>query len=43
MIFNGYMDDVSAELSNYDIGIVASKGEVFGRVTAEYMQTEGNI
>lgn len=38
VIFNGYMDDVPAELSNYDIGIVASKGEAFGRVTAEYMQ-----
>ena len=38
VVFKGYMDDIPTQLSKYDIGIVASKGEAFGRVTAEYMQ-----
>lgn len=35
--FKGYCDNVPAKLSEYDIGIVCSKAEGFGRVTAEYM------
>lgn len=35
--FCGYCDHVPEMLAEYDIGIVASKAEGFGRVTAEYM------
>lgn len=35
--FPGYVSNVPKELSFYDIGVVASKGEAFGRITAEYM------
>lgn len=33
----GYQNDISSKLKNYDIGIMASQGEAFGRVTVEYM------
>lgn len=33
----GYRSDISSKLNDYDIGIMASKGEAFGRVTIEYM------
>ena len=35
--FCGYCDNVPEKLAEYDIGIVASKAEGFGRVTVEYM------
>ncbi len=35
--FCGYCDDVPHKLSEYDIGIVCSRAEGFGRVTVEYM------
>lgn len=35
--FCGYCNNVPEKLSEYDVGIVASKAEGFGRVTAEYM------
>lgn len=35
--FCGYCDNVPQKLSEYDIGIVCSKAEGFGRVTVEYM------
>lgn len=38
VVFKGYVGDVPAQLAEYDVGVVASKGEAFGRVTAEYMQ-----
>lgn len=33
----GYQKNIANKLSKYDIGIMASKGEAFGRVTVEYM------
>lgn len=35
--FLGARDDVHRLLSNYDLGLMCSKSEGFGRVTAEYM------
>lgn len=35
--FLGYQNNISERLKNYDIGIVCSDGEGFGRVTVEYM------
>ena len=35
--FNKYIDNFNKVIGNYDIGIVASKSEAFGRVTIEYM------
>lgn len=35
--FCGYCNNVPQKLSEYDIGIVCSKAEGFGRVTVEYM------
>lgn len=35
--FCGYCDNVPDKLAEYDVGIVASKAEGFGRVTVEYM------
>ena len=35
--FCGYCDNVPSKLSEYDIGVVCSKAEGFGRVTVEYM------
>ncbi|HFE9686364.1 glycosyltransferase family 4 protein [Clostridium perfringens] len=35
--FKGYIKNISKNLSNYDIGIICSEGEPFGRVTVEYM------
>lgn len=35
--FRGYCDDLTSHLSNYDVGVVCSKSEGFGRVTVEYM------
>lgn len=37
VVFHGYCDDISNELCKYDVGILASKGDAFGTVTAEYM------
>ena len=38
--FLGYCDNLRERLSDYDIGIICSKSEGFGRVTAEYMAAE---
>lgn len=38
--FCGYCSNIPAKLSEYDIGIVCSKAEGFGRVTVEYMMAE---
>lgn len=35
--FWGYRDDVATILEKMDVGVVCSKAEAFGRVTAEYM------
>ena len=35
--FLGYVNNIESELSQYDIGIMSSKNEAFGRVTIEYM------
>ncbi|MBO4952676.1 MAG: glycosyltransferase family 4 protein [Lachnospiraceae bacterium] len=35
--FCGFVNDVPKRLTEYDIGVVASKAEGFGRVTVEYM------
>ena len=35
--FCGYCDHIPQKLAGYDIGIIASKEEAFGRVTVEYM------
>ncbi len=35
--FHNYSTTLSSQLSQYDIGIMASKAEGFGRVTVEYM------
>lgn len=35
--FKGYTTNIHAELANYDVGVVCSKSEGFGRVTVEYM------
>lgn len=35
--FKGYCSNVPEMLTDYDIGVVASRAEAFGRVTAEYM------
>ncbi len=37
--FRGYHSDISAVLGNYDVGIMASRAEAFGRTTAEYMMS----
>ncbi|EPZ9215616.1 glycosyltransferase family 4 protein [Clostridium perfringens] len=33
----GFSNNISEELSKYDIGVLCSRAEAFGRVTAEYM------
>lgn len=38
--FNGYTDKLYELLNDYDIGVVCSKAEAFGRVTVEYMMSE---
>lgn len=35
--FLGYCENIPHLLSNYDIGILSSRGDAFGTVTAEYM------
>lgn len=35
--FSGYKENVSELYKNYDVGIIASIGEPFGRVTVEYL------
>lgn len=35
--FFGYCEKISEILSDYDVGILASRGDAFGTVTAEYM------
>ena len=35
--FKGYVDNIYEYVGKYDIGLVCSKSEGFGRVTAEYM------
>lgn len=35
--FKGYSDNVPAMLSQYDVGVICSRAEAFGRVTVEYM------
>lgn len=35
--FKGYIEKISQKLNKYDIGVICSKGEPFGRVTVEYM------
>lgn len=35
--FLGYMEDLNKQIGNYDVGIMGSKAEAFGRVTIEYM------
>lgn len=35
--FKGYCEDIPQILAGYDVGILASKGDAFGTVTAEYM------
>lgn len=37
--FKGYQKDVGNYLSQYDIGLMCSRDEGFGRVTVEYMMT----
>lgn len=37
--FRGYQKNISNLLSQYDIGLMCSKDEGFGRVTAEYMMS----
>lgn len=36
----GYIDNAVMRYSNYDVGIIASKAEAFGRVTVEYMASK---
>lgn len=36
--FKGYCSDIPNILTDYDIGVVASRAEAFGRVTVEYMK-----
>ena len=38
--FCGYYTDVPELLSHYDIGVMCSQAEGFGRVTVEYMMAE---
>lgn len=35
--FEGYSNDIPNELTKYHIGVLCSRAEAFGRVTAEYM------
>ena len=35
--FTGHISNIGSILTNYDIGIITSKKEAFGRVTIEYM------
>lgn len=35
--FKGYVNNMSELLPDYDVGVVCSRAEAFGRVTAEYM------
>lgn len=35
--FKGFSTELTKELSHYDIGVVCSQAEGFGRVTVEYM------
>lgn len=37
--FMGYNENVVDKLSNYDVGMICSRSEGFGRVTIEYMAT----
>ena len=34
----GYCDNMSPKLSEYDVGIICSKSEAFGRITIEYIR-----
>jgi len=36
----GYHDDLRSKLSDYDVGVVCSRSEGFGRVTVEYMASK---
>lgn len=36
--FLGYCDNVPEKLSEYDVGVVCSRAEGFGRITVEYMR-----
>lgn len=38
--FKGYNNNIEKVLSNYDLGLVCSKAEGFGRVTIEYMLSD---
>lgn len=38
VFLRGYCDNVPKKLSEYDVGVVCSKAEAFGRVTVEYMR-----
>lgn len=38
--FKGYKKNIETILANYDIGIINSKAEAFGRTTVEYMMAE---
>ena len=35
--FKGYVNNIPDLLSNYDVGVLCSRAEAFGRVTVEYM------
>lgn len=35
--FKGYTENIPQELAKYDVGIICSRAEAFGRVTVEYM------
>lgn len=37
--FIGYQEDIPNKLTQYDIGLMCSKDEAFGRVTMEYMMS----
>lgn len=37
--FQGYTDNIPQKLSNYDVGVICSRAEAFGRVTVEYMMS----
>ncbi|MBQ6587459.1 MAG: glycosyltransferase family 4 protein [Butyrivibrio sp.] len=37
--FKGYRDNICDIIKDYDVGVMASKAEAFGRVTVEYMMS----
>lgn len=37
IVLKGYVDNISKKYNKYNVGIVASRNEAFGRVTVEYM------